>query len=114
MRGADHRVRQGRTRPGKTYAVKKPFEHANGVEHMWLVDVKVVDTGFEGLLDNDPRDAKDAVSGQRYTVARDELTDWNIIDEQGRIWGGYTIRAVLGQLPADQRAAMKQALQPLP
>src|SRR5688572_10131387 len=41
---------------GRQYSVKKPFPRpGGGHEHMWLVDVKVVDGGFEGRLDNDPK-----------------------------------------------------------
>ncbi len=102
--------------PGRTFSGKKPFPFgkANASEHMWLVDVKAVDGGFEGRLDNEPRDATDVRMGARYWVGRAELSDWLIADEQGRVWGGYTLRALLHTMPSDERAAFEQVLQPLP
>ena len=103
-----------RAEPSKTFSLKKPFPVSNGsVEHMWLIDVAAVDGGFEGRLDNEPRHAYASV-GQRYTVGREELTDWLIEDTQGRIWGGYTIRVVLDEMPPNQRAEVEKMLQPLP
>ena len=99
---------------GRRYSVKKAFPTADGMEHMWLVDVKVVGGGFEGVLDNDPRDAPDAVIGRTYMVKRDEISDWLITDDQERIWGGYTIRAHLATLPEAERRAREAQLQPLP
>lgn len=104
-----------RRAPGKQFSVKKPFPKADGGnEHMWLIDVKAIDGGFDGRLDNDPESVPTAKIGERYTVKRDELSDWMVIDDQGRMFGAYTVRVQLPEIPAEQRAALEAALQPLP
>ena len=101
--------------PDRRYVIKKGFPTpSGGHEHMWLGDVRAVEGGFEGRLDNEPRDVTDVRYGERYRVRRDEVSDWMIRDETPRIWGGYTIRAVLPTMPADQRQAVQAMLQPLP
>lgn len=100
--------------PRQTFAVKKPFPvRGGGQEHMWLIDVRPVEGGFEGALDNDP-EGVEAEVGKRYTVSRGELSDWSITEADGRIHGAYTIRVLLGQLDEEMRAALEAQLQPLP
>ena len=98
----------------RLFAVKKAFSDSGGTEHMWLSDVKAVATGFEGRLENVPEKVTGVKKGERHTVTREELSDWLITDEQGRMWGGYTLRLVLPTLTPVERLQFEQRLQPLP
>jgi uncharacterized protein YegJ (DUF2314 family) len=100
-------------KPGQVCSVKKPFARGESAEHMWLTDVKVIEDGFEGRLDSDPRDVRDAKIGERYRVTRAELSDW-LVFEPGKLWGGYTLRVLLPTMDPKERAAFTAQLQPLP
>lgn len=101
--------------PGKRYAIKKGFPRpGGGNEHMWVGDVKAVDGGFAGVLGNEPRDVTDVKLGDPVVVKRGEVSDWMITDDQGRMWGGYTVRALMHEVDPAQRATVEAMLQPLP
>ena len=101
-------------KPDHVYTVKRPFKTPSGsLEHMWLRNAKFDGQSFSGTLDNEPRDAKARV-GATYAVSKEQVSDWMISDAKGRIYGGYTIRALLSTMPEANRKALKQALQPLP
>lgn len=100
--------------PGRVFTVKKAFPTRDGREHIWVTDVKPAAGGFRGRIDSDPRDVAGIHYGDEHFVARSEVTDWLISDEQGRIWGGYTMRVLLSSMPPEIRRAREAAFQPLP
>lgn len=100
---------------GKSFDIKAAFPTPDGgEEHMWLVGVEAVEGGFAGKLDNQPQGARDLVPGERYRVERKQVSDWQITDEKRRIWGNYTLRAMLPRLDPNDRQAVESRLQPLP
>jgi uncharacterized protein YegJ (DUF2314 family) len=84
------------------FEVKKPFIQGNQVEHMWLADVQFVGNRFQGRIDNEPRKIHGPKMGQLVSVDPNEISDWMYID-QGRLIGGYTIRARYNQLSPAQK-----------
>lgn len=104
-----------RAEPGKSFDIKAGFPTPDGgQEHMWLVEVEAIEGGFEGKLDNQPQGAEDLVAGKRYRVERKQVSDWQITDEKRRIWGNYTLRAMLPRLDPEDRKTVESRLQPLP
>lgn len=101
-------------KPGRVFLVKKRFAVGDAAEHIWVVGVKKVEGGFEGEIDNDPVAVAGVHAGDRHVVARADVSDWMIADEDGKLWGAYTTRVLLSQMPADLRRAREAKLQPLP
>lgn len=101
--------------PGRVFTVKKHFATPDGGgEHIWVTDVKAVKGGFEGVLDNLPRFAEGVRYGDRHFVARDDVSDWMITDDEGNRWGCYTIRVLLSSMTDEVRREIEPRLQPLP
>lgn len=84
------------------FEVKKPFVQGNEVEHIWLSDVQFTGSRFQGRVDNTPRKIRGVKIGQLVSVNPNEISDWVYIDN-GKLVGGYTIRARYNELTAEQK-----------
>lgn len=82
------------------FAVKYPVKKAPGSEHVWVSDVRYSDGSFVGRLGNDPIDSP-LRFGDPVTIPRDDVSDWMYL-ENGRLAGGYTIRAMQRILPPEE------------
>ena len=86
----------------RDFAVKKKFIRGEAVEHLWLTDVKFNGNRFVGAVDNNPREIKGLKVGTRVSVNPDEISDWAFVDK-GVLVGGYTVRALVMELPPSDR-----------
>ena len=84
------------------FTVKKPFKDGEQVEHIWLSNATFDGTQFSGRVDNEPVDVKNVKLGQTATAAKNEISDWFYI-ENGKLVGGYTIRALYSRMPPDEK-----------
>ncbi len=91
----------------RKFEVKKPFIKDAMVEHIWLSDVTYSGGRFHGRVDNHPRLITGVKMGDRVSVNPNEITDWAFVDK-GQLMGGYTIRELVNELPADRRAAFEK------
>ena len=91
------------------FEVKKPFVDGNNVEHIWLSDVEFAGGRFKGKVDNAPTKIHGLKMGQVVSVNPDEISDWAYVDN-GKLVGGYTIRAHYNQLtPAQKKEILREA-----
>jgi uncharacterized protein YegJ (DUF2314 family) len=97
-------------KPGQTgFSVKKRCIEGNTCEHIWLADVHFDGRVLRGKVDNNPVDVKSLRVGQKVTVLPGEISDWMYV-ENGRLVGGYTVRAYYRNLPADQKQRFAQSV----
>ncbi len=99
-------------RSGNTeVSVKVPVNDGRTVEHFWLKDVgySSVDGRFTGKIDNDPNDVKGIVLGQRVSIQKSEISDW-LYMQSGRMYGNYTLRALLPRMPKARADALRKVL----
>ncbi len=90
-------------KPGqRDFEVKEPFVQDGDVEHLWLSDVEFSGNRFHGRVDNRPSKIKGLKFGARVSVKPDEISDWAFV-ENGRLVGGYTIRALYHNLPPGRK-----------
>jgi uncharacterized protein YegJ (DUF2314 family) len=95
--------------PGQQdFEVKKAFRQGNEVEHLWLSDVRFSGNRFHGRVDNQPRKIKGVKVGKLVSVNPDEISDWTFVDN-GKLVGGYTIRAHYRELSPEQKKEFDQA-----
>jgi uncharacterized protein YegJ (DUF2314 family) len=84
-----------------TYTVKFPLTQNGATEHIWLQLTDYRDGRFTGRLANQPVNGTQYSMGQQMTVAEADVEDWMIRGDD-RIYGGYTVRVALKDLPKDQ------------
>ena len=90
------------------FEVKKAFRHGNEVEHLWLSDVRFSGNRFHGRVDNVPQKIQGVKVGDLVSVNPDEISDWAFVDN-GKLVGGYTIRAYYNELSPEQKKQFDQA-----
>lgn len=92
-----------------SFQVKKAFDEAGTTEHIWLSDISLEGESFTGTVGNDPQLVKNVKFGQKATVAKSEISDWMFIDN-GKLSGGYSIRAMRETMTPAERNAFDQTL----
>ena len=77
-----------------TFSIKARLEENGKVEHIWLLDPTFDNQGnLFGIVGNEPIDITNVVFDQKIGITREYISDWLIV-ENGRLIGGYTIRAI--------------------
>ncbi len=81
------------------FSVKAKVEDSGKTEHIWLTDPSFdTDGNVSGIVGNEPIDVTNIVIDQRIEITSDNVSDWMIV-ENGRLIGGYTIRAIREGIP---------------
>jgi len=94
-------------------SVKVSIPHGRGVEHLWMTGCEAHGSDmFECAVSNEPQHVKLRL-GVRYRFHGDAISDW-MYRQDGKIHGGYSLRALLPTMPAEQADVMKAMLAPLP
>lgn len=94
--------------PGN-YLIKYKMEEDGQIEHIWVQLTGSDGDAFVGLLSNEPVLIKSRKMGEEVTVPQDRISDWMVKTDR-EIYGGYTMRALLDELPEDQAAALQAML----
>ena len=86
-----------------SFAVKKKFQlAADAGEHIWLIDLSYDGRNIHGKVNNEPVDVTNVKLGDPASVSPSEISDWMFV-EDGKLRGGYTIRALYDLNPASGR-----------
>lgn len=94
----------------QTYlAVKGMFGAADQVEHLWLRDLSLQGEEVVGTIDNQPVNLSQWSAGDRVVLSTQQISDWMAI-EQGKLVGGWTLRALREQMTEAERAAFDASL----
>ncbi len=84
-------------------AVKVELDDEDGdTERLWLKGVTYSEKIFSGILGEAPRRLNEYRKGQVVGVYADNVVDWMVV-ENGRLVGGYTIRAYRQNLSPQAR-----------
>lgn len=91
--------------------VKVPFKSSTGqIEFLWAEPLRIVETNIEVRLLTPPV-THDGKVNRVQTYALNDLIDWAVFLENGKIKGGYTMRVMFkiakekwGQLPDNLKA----------
>ena len=93
------------------FGLKVAIRDAGNTEHFWLADLRRDATGLSGVIANEPVYVKSVKYGQRYVIPEGDISDWMYVKD-GKIVGGYTLRAMLKHMPAVEAAELKSRLAP--
>ncbi|MEZ4951695.1 MAG: DUF2314 domain-containing protein [Saprospiraceae bacterium] len=76
------------------FSIKVRIEDKGKVEHIWLNEPTFDnDNNLFGIVGNKPIDVDSIKQNQKIGVEEEQVSDWMIV-ENGRLIGGYTIRAI--------------------
>ncbi|MFI4965074.1 MAG: YegJ family protein [Caulobacterales bacterium] len=101
--------------PGVThYEVKAqmPTPHG-GFEHIWIDVESHSKLAVRGTLANDPVELKGVKFGSVVTFEPEKISDW-LYERDGRIYGGYTIRALSERMTPEERRQAERQLSSTP
>jgi len=85
-------------------------------EVIWLSDISLAQEGMAGKLANEPVNMPDLHLGDEVRFSQEMIFDWGLAGPEGKVFGHYTTRVLLGSLPEDQAAPIRALLSddPLP
>lgn len=95
-----------RTGPAGTATVKFPLTQNGATEHIWLQVSSDSGDKFIGRLANAPVNGAKYKMGDHMTVAMRDVEDW-MINTGSEIYGGYTARVGLEQMPKAQQDKLR-------
>lgn len=70
-------------------------------EHFWVAPFRPAQSGFEGILANEPRLVKNVRNGQKISFRREDISDWGYVRD-GKQVGSFTVCVMLKTAPTDQ------------
>lgn len=89
----------------KSLAMKMRFETPEGGgEHIWLNQITKRDKKYYGVIANVPALTTKVKLGDSVEIPKDKISDWMYV-QNGKLKGGYTIRALRDQLSASEQKA---------
>lgn len=92
------------------FSIKVLITDDDDGEHIWLTDPHFDDEGnLFGTVGNEPVNIRSVKFNQKIGIKRDLISDWMII-ENGRLIGGYTIRAIRDGIEEKEKAAFDNSI----
>lgn len=87
----------------------------DGFEHIWVGDLERLGADrFAGALINHPNRLDPSLKqGSRVEFKEDMISDWWILSQDG-LYGAFTVRVILKDLPPAEAAAQKEMLSAKP
>lgn len=92
------------------FSVKVHIIDGENSEHIWLIEPHFDDEGnLFGTIGNEPINIATVKLNQKVGIDRSLISDWMII-ENGKLIGGYTIRAIRDGVPENEKAALDKSI----
>ncbi|PWS33627.1 YegJ family protein [Pedobacter paludis] len=92
------------------FSVKVHIIDGDNGEHIWLTEPHFDDEGnLYGTIGNEPVNVSTVKLNQKIGIDRNLISDWMTI-ENGRLIGGYTIRAIRDGVPDAEKPAFDNSI----
>ncbi|MDN3588325.1 DUF2314 domain-containing protein [Pedobacter aquatilis] len=92
------------------FSVKVHIIDGDNGEHIWLTEPHFDEEGnLYGTIGNEPVNVTTVKLNQKIGIDRDLISDWMTI-ENGKLIGGYTIRAIRDGVPENEKAAFDNSI----
>ncbi|MBZ9978101.1 YegJ family protein [Mesorhizobium sp. BR-1-1-10] len=91
------------TPPSGTDRFKLKVEVRDGdiSEHFWVIPFQRTETGFVGILANEPAAVRNVVLGQEIEFTRDDISDWGYRHD-GRQVGSFTVCVMFKRMSKEE------------
>ncbi|MDG4896381.1 DUF2314 domain-containing protein [Mesorhizobium sp. WSM4976] len=88
------------------FKLKVMIADGNATEHFWVIPFKRTETGFVGILANQPEIVQNVVLGQNIEFTRDDISDWGYT-RNGRQVGSFTVCVMLKKMSKEEAEYMR-------
>ncbi|OBQ69856.1 YegJ family protein [Mesorhizobium erdmanii] len=88
------------------FKLKVKVRDGNVTEHFWVIPFRRTETGFVGILANQPDEVKNVVLGQNIKFTRDDISDWGYTRD-GRQIGSFTVCVMFKRMPKEEADYMR-------
>jgi len=83
------------------FKLKVRFSDPNGSEFMWVMPFEQTQTGFSGILADEPERVTSIRNGQTLTFARSDIADWGYVQD-GKQKGSFTVCVLFKHMPEEE------------
>ncbi|RWH69766.1 DUF2314 domain-containing protein [Mesorhizobium sp.] len=88
------------------FKLKVMIADGNATEHFWVIPFNRTETGFVGILANQPEIVQNVVLGQNIEFTRDDISDWGYT-RNGRQVGSFTVCVMLKKMSKEEAEYMR-------
>ncbi|WP_425073057.1 YegJ family protein [Sagittula sp. S175] len=98
--------------PALNFKVEIPVTHFDVAhEIIWVDRLSLSEDGtFAGHLANEPAYMPGHSLGDAVTFSRDQIADWSVMNTDGRMYGHFTTRVLIRDLPEAEAAPLRDLL----
>ncbi len=83
------------------FKLKVKVRDGNVTEHFWVTPFSRTETGFVGILANQPEEVRNVVLGQTIEFNRDDISDWGY-RSGGRQVGSFTVCVMFKKMSKEE------------
>lgn len=83
------------------FKLKVKVRDGNVTEHFWVIPFRRTETGFVGILANQPEGVHNVVLGQNIEFTRDDISDWGY-RRDGRQVGSFTVCVMFKKMSKEE------------
>ena len=88
------------------FKLKVKVRDGNVTEHFWVIPFRRTETGFVGILANQPEEVRNVVLGQNIEFTRNDVSDWGYTRD-GRQVGSFTVCVMFKRMPKEEADYMR-------
>ncbi|AMX94421.1 DUF2314 domain-containing protein [Mesorhizobium sp. M7A.F.Ca.US.014.04.1.1] len=88
------------------FKLKVKVRDGNVTEHFWVIPFRRTETGFVGMLANQPEEVHNVVLGQNIEFTRDDISDWGYT-RGGRQVGSFTVCVMFNKMSKEEADYMR-------
>ena len=93
------KLNANRPKGASGFKLKVKITDPHGAEHMWVTPFKQTESGFIGILADEPERVTSVRNGQRIAFKRTDISDWSYVQD-GKQKGSFTVCVVFKHMPA--------------
>ncbi len=86
------------------FVVKVKIVDSTGVEHLWVSNLVVNDSGFSGIVGNEPEFVTSVQFNGPISFKKADITDWAYTDSNGVRQGSFTVKVLLHRMSSEDAA----------
>ncbi|MBB6411693.1 uncharacterized protein YegJ (DUF2314 family) [Mesorhizobium sangaii] len=88
------------------FKLKVKVRDGNVTEHFWVIPFRRTETGFVGILANQPEEVQSVVLGQNIEFTRNDISDWGYTRD-GRQVGSFTVCVMFKKMSKEEADYMR-------